>query len=200
MPLRVCTNAEKLWARLGQKVLNLIWYVIYSRTLAAKSMMFRMAVSVASAPFKDEVEEVATGSRRPPPTRQVPKAVAKAMAEKAQVTCTHKNDKGTDAIKVYGAGRHGYYAKCQECERRWKWNLESGEWVDPPGSSKASSPPVLPLGAQAKARPSSRTSASASSAPSPPSTATRRIPAFRMDDWDMQPEMVVETDGEPDDL
>ena len=145
-------------------MVTLMMMIIHSRLLAAQSVMYRMAAVVKTPTFKDRLEKEALGVPRAPPTRQLPKPEAEAAKLKVQVKCSHKTDKEADAIKVYGAGRHGWYAKCTQCERRWKWNKETSAWDDPPAnaraSSAASSRPAPPLGAQAKSHASSRASGS----------------------------------------
>lgn len=41
--------------------------------------------------------------------------------------CNHTRDDGSKAVKVYGAGKHGRYATCSMCDRRWK-ELTDGMW------------------------------------------------------------------------
>ena len=186
MPLRVQTQAEKGWRRVCGKMLRFIWQVIFSRALAAQSQMYRLTVAVASPTFRDALETMATGGIRAPPTKQVPKKVAEAAQAKVQVKCSHRLETGADAIRTYGAGRHGYFAKCQLCERRWKWQVETESWIDPPAvkakaSSKASSPLAQSLGAQPEARPSS--SPSAREAINTPVDPRTRCESFEMMDY-----------------
>ena len=35
-------------------------------------------------------------------------------------------------MRRYGAGRAGVFLKCTLCDKRWKWNEATQEWIDAP--------------------------------------------------------------------
>jgi ssDNA-binding Zn-finger/Zn-ribbon topoisomerase 1 len=81
---------------------------------------------------------------------------------KAKEKCPHADEDGAKTIKEYVAGRHGRFARCNQCQRRWKQDKETLEWAlyDDPAKSSGSSLPWPPPSGPNTAKSSSKSSSS----------------------------------------
>ena len=184
MPARAPPPALQSWRRVLLRLGHLVFKAAEAVRLRAMATAVEASIRVLSPQFHDKITAV-SGTRRPPIT---PPSASKTAVESQlafQMRCTHRFEPGdATAMKRYGAGRAGNFARCQVCQRRWKWCDEQKQYVDaptklelryitPPGpssaSSAASSPSVV-LGAVPKAR----AKAAASSTTTPAAPATRQ--------------------------
>ena len=51
----------------------------------------------------------------------------------ARGKCSHRKDpvgkNANPAVRQYSAGRHGAYAQCNMCERKWHWSIPECKWL-----------------------------------------------------------------------
>jgi len=71
-----------------------------------------------------------------PPAQGKPSTMTKADAllilskrEKCTHTLPPTSQVDNPSMKKYHAGKHGHYAQCLQCERKWNWNKERKCWL-----------------------------------------------------------------------